>query len=240
MDQLLSKDNLNEAILNAILDFPLVSVTIDTHKLDIWPSTLGMSMMVSRILSEIDVNEIIMANNPAFEVLRLLHRKRDKVCRIIAIHTFRKRLDLENSHRISRRAEYLSSNLEDTHLAQLFLSILSEPKAETLISLSPLAEERDKQVKIAKLRHKKNNSISFGRLTIYASLITTAMTSLNMSFEEVVWGVSLINLKMMLADKANSIYLSEEELAALGDTSSKEIFGMSANDFAALKSMNWD
>lgn len=238
---MLTKDNLNEAIINAILDFPLVSVTIDTHKLDIWPSTLGMSMMVSQILSEIGVNETIMANNPALEVLRLLHRERYKVCKIIAIHTFRSYKYLKDSSKISGRAEFLQSKLEDNLLSQLFLSILSEPKAESLISLSGLEEERKKQAKIAKIKQDKNHSVSFGGLTVYGSLITMAMTVLNMTFHEVVWGVSLVNLRMMLADKVNSVYLSDEEAAKLGlDTGNNEVFGMTADDFASLRAMNWD
>ena len=67
------------------------------------------------------------------------------------------------------------------------------------------------------------------------------MSSLHMSFHDVVWGISLVNLRMLLADAMSSVFLSDEEAKALGSGGDKkEIFGMSESDFEALRQMKWD
>lgn len=231
---MLTKENLNEALADAVMDRPR-EFFIGNRRFCLWSPSLGMSMMLERHISELGINEKFMDMDPAFEALNLSTMKKDKVCMIIAIYSFRKFSDLSNSRKLNSRCSYFQSHLDSKELSQLLLWILSAPRAETLIFLSPIGEQREKQAQIAQIK-KSSNTITFGGTTIYGSLIAPAMSTLHMSYDDVVWGLSLINLKMLLADSINTVTLSEEEAKKYGMISEKsQKIGMSADDFARLK-----
>ncbi len=214
---------------------------IDKRRYCLWSPSLGMSMIMSRHLSELNVDSELLAMNPSLEALRLSNVSREKVCHILAIHSFRSYVKLCNSTTIKRRAKLYSSKLTDEELSQLLLFVLSEPNAETLISLTGIDKEQQEQSKIAKFKNKDGHTKSFGGKTIYGNLILPACEMLNLTPHQVVWDISLLNLKMLLADKINSVYLSDEDLDALGmPTDIKDTFGMSENDFAQLKALYAD
>lgn len=118
--------------------------------------------------------------------------------------------------------------------------IFMEPDADSLITLSGLREQQEKQAQIAKVKREKNRTMTFGGLTMYGALIAPAMSALNMTMHQVVWEISLTNLKMLLADTVSTVYLSEEEVKAINAEASKEKYGMTPEDIAKLKAMDWD
>lgn len=238
---MLSKETLNEALADAVMDRPR-EFFIDDRRFCLWSPSLGMSLMLSRHLAELGINHEILSANPTVEALRIVSKNPEKVCRILSIHTLRKFRSLCNSKIIDERTNYFLSNLTLKELSGLLISILSEPNAETLISLSGIDKQREKQAKIAQIKKDKSNSITFGGLTYYGSMIAPAMSNLHMSYHDVVWGISLINLRMLLADSVNSVYLSDEEAKMLGMATEQKIetYGMTPEAFAELKAMNWD
>ncbi len=238
---MLTKDNLNEALADAVMDRPR-EFFIDDRRFCLWSPSLGMSLMLSRHFAELGMNQDILNANPTVEALRIVSKNPEKVCRILAIHTLRTFRSLSNSRIIEERTNYFLSNLTLKELSGLLISILSEPNAETLISLSGIDKQRQQQAQIAKLKKDKSNSLTFGGLTYYGSLIGPAMSNLHMSYHDVVWGISLINLRMLLADSVNSVYLSDEEAKALGITAHhNEKYGMTPEDIAKLKAMDcWE
>lgn len=231
---MLNKDNMNEALADAVMDRPR-EFFIGERRFCLWSPSLGMSLMLERHISELGINRRLLSEDPAMEALRLVAEKREQVCLIISIHTFRRFTDLSNGRRIKNRSDFLSSNLDIQELSQLLIFILSESNAETLISLSPIGEQREKQALIAKIKSSAN-SLTFGGNTIYGMLIAPAMTTFHLSFHEAVWGMSLTNLKMLLADNINSVHLSDEEAKKYGMATEKpQTIGMSADDFDRLK-----
>ena len=120
----------------------------------------------------------------------------------------------------------------------MLLIALSEPKAETLISLSGIATEQKEQARIAQHKNRDGHTLTFGGKTIYGTLIEAACSKYGWAKEYVVWGIDLVSLRMMLADSINSIYLSDEDMKALNMvTKSEDVFGMSRDDFAKLKAL---
>ena len=231
---MLNKDNMNEALADAVMDRPR-EFFIGERRFCLWSPSLGMSLMLERHIRELGIDDELMTKKPTMEVMRLVKDKRNQICDILSIHSFRKFRDLCNSARISERSDYFFSNLDDNELSKLFMIVLSEPNAETLISLSPIGEQREKQALIAKIKSSAN-SLTFGGNTIYGMLIAPAMTTFHLSFHEAVWGISLTNLKMLLADNINSVYLSDKEAKKYGMATEKpQTIGMSAEDFDRLK-----
>lgn len=46
---------------------------------------------------------------------------------------------------------------------------------------------------------------------MYGQIIDAACERYGWTFDYVLWGISLINLQMMLADKVSSVYLTDDE-----------------------------
>lgn len=238
---MLTKDNLNEALADAVMDRPR-EFFIDNRRFCLWSPSLGMSIMLSRNISELGINKDILRANPMVEALRIVTKYPEKVCRILAIHSLRTFRLLSDTRKIDERTNYFLTKLALNELSGLLISILNEPTAENFISLSGLDKQREKQAQIAKVKKDKSHTLTFGGLTYYGSLIAPAIESLHMSFHDVVWGISLVNLRMLLADKINSMYLSDEEAKALGLAAhSTETYGMTPEDIAKLMAMDcWE
>lgn len=231
---MLTKDNLNETLADAVMDRPR-EFFIGDKRFCLWSPTLGMSLMLERHIAELGINNQILSDDAAMEALRLSFFKTEKVCTILSILSFRKFSDLSNSRKIKERSKFFQSNLDNKELSQLLLWALREPKAETFISLSPIGKQREKQALISQIK-KSNNTLTFGGNTIYGSLIMPAMTTLNLDYFKVVWGISLVNLKMLLADCINTVYLSEEEAKKICIIpENTETIGMTDEDFNLLK-----
>jgi len=235
---MIDKDNLNEALADAVMDRPR-EFFIDTERFEQWSPSLGMSLMLERHLSALGIDNKILAKNPAMEAMRLISAKRIEVCRILAILSTRDRRHLDRSEWIERRAQFFSKNIPDEDIAKLLLMALIEPKAETLISLSGIAKEQEEQSRIARHKNREGHTLSFGGKTIYGTLIDSACSKYGWTKQYVVWGIDLPSLRMMLADSVNSVYLSDEEMKALGiSTTHQQKFGMSPEDIAKLKAMD--
>lgn len=230
---------LNETLADAVMDRPR-EFFIDDRRFCLYSPTLGVSLMLERHLAALGVDGEVLANNPSIEALRIVSKKRKEVCYILAILSFRRFKSLSNSKSLERRAWIFSSQLSDDELAQLILIALSEPKAETLINLSGIAKEQEEQSRIVRHKNRDGHTLSFGGRTIYGTLVDAACSRYGWTKEYVVWGIDLVSLRMMLADSVNSVYLSDEEMKALGVSSThQQKFGMTPEDIAKLKAMDW-
>lgn len=232
---MLTKDNLNEALADAVMDRPR-EFFIGKKRFCLYSPSLGVSLMLSRHLATLSLDEQMLNVNPSLECLRLVSQHKPTVCYILAILSYRRYRDLCESQKLKRLAEYYGSKLSDEEIAQLFLLVMNEHKAESFIELSGLREEQEEQVKIAKLKNKDGHTLTFGGKTIYGALIDNACKAYGWSKEYVVWGIDLVSLKMILADSITSLYLSDKEAEELHTGRGKdEIFGMNAEDFEKLK-----
>lgn len=236
---MLTKDNLNEALADAVMNRPR-EFFIGKKRLCLYSPSLGASLMIARHLAILDIDEKLLNVNPSLECLSLVSKNKATVCYILSILTFRKYEDLSNSTTLKNRADSFSKLLSDEEIAQLFLLILDEHKAENFIALSGLSEEQEKQMRIAKLKNKDGHTLSFGGKTIYGTLIDSACRAYGWSKEYVVWGIDLVSLKMMLADSVISVYVSDKEAEELHiGNGQNEVFGMNKDDFERLRNMEW-
>lgn len=215
-----SNPNLNETLADAVMDLPR-EFFINDKRFELWSPTLGMTILIDRHLSTLELNEKALKDNPGFEALRLCSIEKEKVCAILAIYTMREYSDLMDSRkRKEREKEFMSLSADE--LAKLFLWVLTEVKAETLISLTELRKEQETQAKIAQYKNKEGHNVSFGGKTVFGILIDTACAKYGWTKQYVVWEIDLISLRMMLADAITSIYLSEDEMKVLKINTERE------------------
>lgn len=235
---MVAKETFNETLADAVLDRPR-EFFIGNKRFCLWSPTLGSSIIISRHIAALGIDDDICKVNPNIEALRLVNAKRENVCYLIALHTFRRFEDICNSNIIKRRSELLSKNLNDEEIASLLILILTAPRIESFLSLSGIEEQQKKQAEIARIKS-DSSTITFGGQTIYGSLIAPACEKLNLTPNQVVWEISLINLRMLMADAITSVYLSEDDKKKFLSCKSKaKVYGMDSASIKALKSMDW-
>ena len=232
---MLTKENLNEALADAVMGRPR-EFFIDDRRFSLWSPSLGMTLMTERHISLLGIDSLMMTRNPSLEALRLSEKNRTEVCNILAIHSYRRYKDLSDSEKLRARADYFSSHLSTDEIAQLFLIILSEPRIETFLQLSGISEDQKEQSRIAQFKNKDGHNRTFGGKTIYGMIIDAACRAYGWTKEYTVWGIDLLSLRLMLADTISSVYLSDDDIKQMGIiVSSKDCIGMTAEDFEQLK-----
>lgn len=234
------KINLDEEILEAVLERPY-GFSVNETRMYLYPVSLGKSILLSRLMLELGIDADLLSKNPSIESLRVVSAHRDTACHIVAYCTANGKQEVFDADFIAERKWFLSINLADDELAQLLLIIYQYDK--TAVFLKHLGLDRDlkEQAKISKLKNKGGNTLVFGGKSIYGSLISVACEKYGWTLDYVVWGISLVNLRMMLADSVNSVYLSDDEKKSAKVTVGQEVVNMDNPDnWAKIKSMKWD
>lgn len=235
-----SKINIDEEITEALLERPY-GFTINNKRYYLYPVTLGKSILLSRLMRKLDIDAELLAKNPSLEALRVVSAHKDVAILIITYCTAKDRQEVFDSARIEKCQSCFSENLSDEEIAQLLLIIYQYDKTASFIRHLGLDRDQKEQAKISKLKNKNGNTVMFGGKSIYGSLISVACEKYGWTLDYVVWGISLVNLRMMLADSVNSIYLSDDEKKSARLTVGQEIVNMDNPDnWAKIKSMKWD
>lgn len=236
-----ARETINETLADAVMNRPREFFIGKTRKrLCLYPPSLGASLLISRHVNVIGIDMELLRKNATVEALRIVGKKRIEACRIIALHTFRDRLSLEDSELVERRAKMLSKELDDEALGLLLMVIFTEPGAEEIMEQTGISEEQEEQSRIAAIKADEGHSRTFGGKTVFGTLIVPACERLNLKPEEAIWDYSLTFLRLALSDAINSVYLSDDEKALLGATSTGgKVYGMRKEDIESLKGMDW-
>lgn len=215
-----SKERIEMDIADAVMERP-VGFNIGSRYFYIYPATLGKSYLLARLFKELDANQQIVATNPYMEAIRLCKTKKDIVCRILSYSTFNKKKDIFNNAKIAGRADFFYKNLDMEELATLLVLILTSDNLETYIHYFGIDKERKERKRIAEIKD-SNGSVTFGGNSVYGTLIDFACQRYGWTMDYVVWGISHVNLRMLMADAINTIYLSAEERKQLNIFDNKE------------------
>ena len=177
----------------------------------IYPNTIGKMMLINRLLSQLEINNNLMAINPAMETLRVASVKKKECCLIAAYATYNKKEDLLDYPKVEKRMKFFEKEIEIEDLATLLMVILTTDKTEEILRKSGIQDELERMKRVMKVKESKN-SVSFGGQTIYGTQIDAACERYGWTYDYVVWGISYANLRLLLADKINTMYLTDEEL----------------------------
>lgn len=221
---------LNETLAEVVMARPR-EFFIGEKRYCLWPPSLGKSMMIESRLLSLDIDSKLLHKNLFIESRRLAHVKKDAVCFILAIHSFKRFSDLCNTQVLRERTNIFKDNLSEDEIAHLFTLALNCTNVDNLIKLSGIEEERKERSRMIELREKNSKMKSFGGKTIFGALIDAACSKYGWTKEYVVWGIDLASLQLMLADSITSISLPD------GEGQEDSSFGMSADDFARLRDL---
>ena len=196
-------------IADAIMEKPY-SFYIGERHFFMYQPTLGHLYMIQPILSGMGMSDALLSVNPYAEALRLCTSEKERVCRILAYLTINSKRIFKDAY-VQERINFFMDNLDLEEMAQLFILALTYDKTQEFIKYLGLdREQRDKE-RVMKAKDDKGNTFTFGGKSTYGTLIAVACQQLGLTPKQVVWDISYVNLKMMLADNITSVYLTDDE-----------------------------
>lgn len=202
-------DNVEQRMIWAVLEKP-TTITIDGKYYCLYPPSVGVLLLSGELLRLLEFDKNLLAFAQAYELLRVCSEHRDVVVRLIAMHTFQHRSDALNEEKLQNRIGSLSK-LNTADIATLFVSVLQwQGLEDELTKHIGLDFDKRNMEKVRSVKDDRNN-ISFGGKSIYGNLLDFACARYGWEYGYCLWGVSAVNLNMMLKDSVQSVYLSDKE-----------------------------
>lgn len=205
---------IDDAVIEKPYPFTIEAEGTEDRHFFLYPVTLGKLHLVKRHMDNLGIDLGNVSVNPHLEALRVVRAHRDQVCKVIAYHTFKRKSDIFDTMLIQQTAEYIKDNSADEELAALLIFLLTRDNVgqyKDYLGISKETERMRRVVEAKNVAQKSKNDFEFGGKTIYGTLIDQACQRYGWAYDYVVWGISLVNLQLLLADKIQNIYLTDDE-----------------------------
>lgn len=181
--------------------------------------------------------------NVTIEALRLAQEKRAECLRYITYNTFKNKDDIFDERKVSERDAFFDKELSDSDIAQLVIMLLSLDKTHEFFKHLGIEKEQQRLQGVMRAKSKDDkNNYTFGGRSVFGTLLDAACERYGWTKDYVVWGIDYATLRLMLADKVTSVYLSDEERKktprSLLSGSEDTIKGTKEN-MAKIKAMDW-
>lgn len=203
------KYDIDEDIIDCMIERPHAFM-VDEDTFYIYPVSLGVSMLSARLIRAMSIDFSMMQKKPSLEALRICAKSRHLAVDLIALRTFKGKEEVFDAQLRKARKERIEE-LPDTDLAQLLLICLAETSVTAFSKHLGIEEERKQMERVVKISQKGDSSISFGGRSLYGALLDAAMERYGWTYEYTMWGVSYVNLKLLMQDRLQTIYLTKEQ-----------------------------
>lgn len=204
--------------------------------LRLYPVTLGTSLILSARIGALQPDMALLASDPMLEALRLCTEHPQEVAEIVATCTFARRRDILDSRKVRRRGAFLAAQASREDMATLLLLVMAPDGSEEAMRETGLDKERQTQARIARMKQEEGSTETFGGKSLFGSLVVPACELFHCLPHTVIWEIPLAQLRLCLADRVSSVWLSEEERMKLclpgADTANVE--EMSLEDLMSL------
>lgn len=177
----------------------------------LYPVTLAKLFIQKRIVDALGLNTSFI-QNPYLEALRVAETNKKACCEIIALHaTPNTYKDLHNSKAITeRRNVFERMSTED--VATMLVNVLTSDKTERIIGHFGIDKEQMRLSEVMRIKRKSGkNTLCFGGLTILGTFIGQ-LKEMGYTDDEIIYEKGYAYLRLMLADKVTSVYLTDGEL----------------------------
>ena len=204
------KKEIEQYLSDTILERPY-GFSVGEKHFFLYPVTLGKMYVLQRHISQLSVNIKILNKDISIEALRLAKEKREECLNIIYIHTCHTKDEIFDTGHQSEISTLFNKEMSDEDVAALMIMVLSADKTDIFIKHLGIDKEQADMKKVMKVKAKSDkNNFSFGGVSLYGSFIHPLM-ELGMSWDEILWERSYTNLRLLLLDKVNSIYVTDQE-----------------------------
>lgn len=206
----------------------------------LYPLSLGKLMLIQRQMRGIEINDETIAKLPIVEVIRLVGKYRDVCSLIIAYATAKDKAECYDTQRISDTVRDLAS-LDDEDIATLMVYVLTHDKTEEVKTHYEIDKENNAMNSVLKVKS-QGGSLVFGGKTMLGTVIDQACERYGWTVEYVVWGISYSTLRLLMADRVNTVYITDDErkkVPAAVLQRDEEVIRASKDTMAQIKSMSW-
>lgn len=237
MDEQNEKKELEHALADIITAQP-TEIRIGRKTLRLYPVTLAKTFVLRRWMDALEIDAALLKANPFIECLRLAETQPDVVAHILAIHSApNTEKDLHDRRGMVMRRNLLLT-VKTEHLAGLLMAVLTADKTEQLCEHLGISAERDRlQEALSVKRDHDRNNLSFGGKSIFGTFIGQ-LKEMGYGDSEILFERSYSYLRLMLADKVTSLYMSDEELELLPQSAGGTLLdGESDGDLDTLAAM---
>lgn len=214
---------------------------VEDEQFYIYPITLGKSFLLSRLISNLNINDKLLSANPYLEAIRLCSVNKDDAARIIVYNTLKSKQELFDDEFVNKRIDFFTSNLDAKELAELLSIVLSSDDIGKYTKYLGIDRDRMSLEKVMRVKGENKNNIDFFGKSIMGTLIIPACEKLNMTPSQIVWDISLPFLRLLLADCVTSVYLTDDERKKVHISTDRNfISGDDPRNKELIKSMKWD
>ena len=195
---------------NAITELP-IGVKAGGQFFYIYPPSFGTTVLIGQVCRSAGIGDVCTDKLGVVELLKLLQNKKELIATLLAICSFENRKQATIDELVIERAEKLKQvNVKE--VAGLLVSILSvNEQLSRFCEESGINEENRLRKRIIDIKNKDRSSITFGGKTIYGKIFSQVCEKFHWTLDYAIWGVSFINLNMLLIDAQSSVFLTDEE-----------------------------
>lgn len=198
-------DNIEDALIEKPQGFH-----VGKKQFYLYPASLGKALLLKRHIENLALSEENIKVNPYLEFLRVVTAKKDDCCRIIAYHTCRTKSEVFDNESVEKKVRFFRENCNDSELVTLLMMLMDTDKSGAFIKNLGIDKELRQYSRAMGAKDTKG-SYNFCGMSEYGNLIDWACERYGWSYQYVVWGISLTNIKMLMADHIKNIYLSDDE-----------------------------
>lgn len=226
-------------IADTIIDRPK-GFSVGRRHFYLYPVTLGKMHLQQRVIANLEMNTELLKLNPYMEVLRLVETKKEDCCLLLAYHTLQTKKDVLNNRIVTIRKNIFLREMENEDIATLTLACLTSDKTTSIVQHLGIDKELQSMSEVAKAK-KNNNTYTFGGKSIYGTLIDAACERYKWTFDYVVWEISYTNLQLLLKDKVNSLYLTDDEKKNVHINNTSDVIDGNNMEsvMGAIQEMDW-
>ena len=198
-------------VQDAIMERPSI-FRIDGKTFYLYPITLGKMLLLQRIMEQVKVNNDNLRRDASLEWLRVVKEKKEQCCNLLSYFTARNDYYSVFDNEAFEERKELFMRQEDSDIASFMVFILSLDKTAKFIKHLGIDVEQRNMRKVMKVKEGSDkNSYSFGGVSLYGYLLDTAMERYKMTKRQLVWEIDYASLKLLLADKVSTVYVTDDE-----------------------------
>ena len=236
------KKDIEQYFADAIMERPY-GFSVSGQHFFLYPVTLGKLYLLQRQLENIEINAELIQKDVSLEALRLAKEKKDECLMIICYHTCKTKEEVFDTLLIEERKDLFEKELSYEDIAALMIIVLTSDKTNLFIHHFGIDKEQDRMNTVNRIKNEgSKNNLVFGGKTQYGTLIDMACERYGWTKQYVVWGIDYTSLRLMLADKVNSMYVTDDEykkLPASVKNANEDIIKPTKENMEAIMNMNW-
>ena len=235
-------ESLDTLIIDEMITRP-IPFEVGAQWFYLYPLTLGKIKLTSGLIRALQVDEKTLTTNIYLEALRVAEKKRDTCLELIVCYTCKTKAEVFDYELNRKRHSFFSKHMDAEDIASLMLFLLTSDKTEQIMTHLGISKEQERMGKVLKKKAEDDKySVSFGGKSIYGSLIDIACERYGWTYDYVLWGISYINLRLMLADKISTITLTEKDRKRIPASylqGGESIKGDDPKNMELIHQMNW-